>query len=197
MPYIHMRGKGMASDTRAPEKGDEPPRNVPFYKVYRDLSGGRQEPRSARLTSAQVAQNLAGCGVGWDKEIENMLQIPEGLFGSSGETSLEYSKSTGTTIALLPEELSNGRAYVGKAEYNILIYAKASSEYFVFVDAKRRIIVREKLSSLTAPEREGWKDVKQALKEALDLAKSRDAEEKGLFAVFDGFARLEAPVMAH
>ncbi len=172
-------GKGDAraiENPRPPEFSKEPPKHD-------------NSPQARQTTSSDLFGRLSGLGKGWDPEMEALLAPPGTLFLMELPASVLYSKEPEFEVAATVNDIIRGTGDIRKpkTEYGLAIYETASTLYLVFVDMQRRIIVRERLSSLhDEPREDAWGPIKSAIKGALRLAES---SKKGI-AVSDGSLRL-------
>ncbi|MFH0885016.1 MAG: hypothetical protein V1861_04860 [Candidatus Micrarchaeota archaeon] len=148
-------------------------------------------PRTERLQASDVAEGLKILARNWDGEVEELLALPKELFYYPGHPSQVYSNHENPGLGVFAQSLSFGVVALPKTDYGIVLHATSDNEYIVLFDARRRIIVRERLESQHGAG--DWADVKTSIKAALALADSDEAKKEGLFAYFDGRARLVKP----
>lgn len=160
--------KKKAGKSEPPQQEEKRPmKGTPLPAIYSVSSEGMMK----------AIKNLAA---GWDSELENLLAPPESLFRSDGY-GIIFSSDKEFKIDRIVSDLSRGRLSEDYRTYGIFVYETSSTVYFVLADTKRRIIVKQRLSSLHTPDIEGWKGVKRAIKDALS-----GAPDKGVALMDNG-----------
>ncbi len=149
-----------------------------------------EPPPARRISSGEVLGELRSLGKGWDKETEALLELPATLLRSSGEGAKYYSKEEGFGIGDVVLGLRYGNLGLPKTGYGIAIYDTSGSVYFVLVDMRRRIIVRERLYCIhDEPPEKDWSSVRSAIRAASSLASGDAARKEGAIAISDGALR--------
>jgi hypothetical protein len=181
-----MPKKAKTGEPNAVEAISPPPKS--FFKAE-DAPGPRPPPAS-RVTSGEVLGELRRIGKGWDDEIESLLELPATLLRSSGEGAKYYSKEESFGIGDVVIGLRYGSLGLPKTNYGIAVYDTSGSVYFVLVDMRRRIIVRERLYCIhDQPPEKDWAAVKEAIKDASSLASSESSRKGTAIAIYDGILR--------
>lgn len=178
--------KKSASSRDAPERPDE--RKGGFERAARPMLSRA----SRKATMDEVVSRLSGLGRGWDIEAQQLLRLPDILYENSNGSVQYYSGNLDYGISSVVTNLMNGaEPHPSKGDYGIALYETADSIYFVFVDMRRRIVVRERLMSYQgSPAEQSWQNIKDAIKSAMSLADSSEAKKAGSVAISDGTVRL-------
>ncbi len=167
-----------------------------IQRVLRDprFQVQRKPPKVEEISSAEVVKELSAYGDGWSREVEEALAIPKSLFKFSTGASAQFSSNRMSELWIVQDGLNSGKAYVTNTDYGILLYEKADWLYVIVVDVNRKIIVRERLICFQdGTSNQSWEDVRKAVEGAASLAAGKTAADRGLFAVFDGTAKLVKP----
>ncbi|MEW6722703.1 MAG: hypothetical protein AB1324_05565 [Candidatus Micrarchaeota archaeon] len=151
-------------------------------------------PKPVKVDRSSLINALKGFGEGFDEELEQLLQVPEKLYLTTGGAYRHYSKDEKGGIGFLMQGLQVGKLYAPDTEFGVVLYETASTIYVVIADSKRRVVVRGRLQCLYDEEMaKDWAPVKEDLKAALSLASSKEAQAGGLYAVADGTLKLMKP----
>ena len=145
-------------------------RNTPFSAPARapDISVKKMEVRAA------VAL-LSGILTDWkESKIEQKLNIPAaGLFVRSTDRSTLYSVDSSFSIAHVVNSFSGSESpSTSFPSYGFAICDTANNSYFIFIDASRKITVRQRISVLQPTSKQvTWDAVAQTIEEAEEKAK--------------------------
>jgi hypothetical protein len=142
------------------------------------------EKQPDRVSGADVANALTGLARGWSKNIESALWIPKELYHrrDSASGSEFYSQEPSFGIIDFVQNLRGMGAARPATGYGIAMYETAGSQYFVFVDMKRRIAFRGVLQSYHEPGKRSWDEILSGIKSAEQAA----AANPGKVAFHDG-----------
>jgi hypothetical protein len=150
--------------------------------------------RLERRTRRQVHDGLRMLANGWNGGIEAALCVPSELLLFEGTGTRFYSTTENSNLSALLSGLGMGKLFLPETPYGIVLHETASTINFVLFDAKRRIVVRDRLLCYhDDPPQRDWSVVKNHVDAALALAGAEDAKNKGLFAVYDGTLKLMKP----
>ena len=165
---------------------------IPPARPFSTLKVVRPPPekRAARkMTGKEVADSIRGLADGWSPEAEKALALPPEMYFMRNEQSgtLLYSREEAFGIADFLSSLLSRSSPRPKTEYGIAVYETAESMYFVLVDMRRMIAVREQLLGYNErPPRRQWDAVVKAIGDAERAAEANP----GRVAVHDGAIRL-------
>lgn len=181
-----MPKKAKPSEPKAAEAVVSPPK-----AFFKEPAESKPKPASgSRVSSGAVLEELRSMGKGWDKEIESLLELPATLLRSSGDGVKYYSKEESFGIGDVVLGLRYGNLGLPKTGYGIAVYDTSGSVYFVLVDMRRRIIVRERLFCIhDEPPEKDWAAIKNAIRAASSLSSAEPARKEGAIAVSDGTLR--------
>ena len=131
-----------------------------------------------------VVALLSGILTGWNEsKIEQKLKIPpSGLFVKSTDRSTLYSVDSSFSIAHVVNSFSGSESpSTSFPSYGFAICDTANNSYFVFIDASRKITVRQRISVLQPTSKQvTWNDVVQTIEEA-----EQEARKTQKWAVFN------------
>ncbi len=147
------------------------------------------------VTSEEVIARLRGLGRGWDDETKELLWIPSTLFANTEGSTEYYSRTLDFGISGVVANMVHGvPPSPSENDYGICLYERANTTYFVLVDMRRRIVVRERLVCYQhQPPEQDWGNIRNAIKAAVELAGRDDIRKEGLVAVFDGTLKTLKP----
>ncbi len=142
------------------------------------------EKQPERISGADAARALSGRARGWGKDVEAALWLPKELYYRRDEAtgSEFYSQEAAFGIIDFVQGLRGMGAERPKTGYGIALYETAGSQYFVFIDMKRRIAFRGILQTYHEKGQRDWREVVAAIRSAEKAA----AANPGKVAFSDG-----------
>ncbi|MEW6722709.1 MAG: hypothetical protein AB1324_05595 [Candidatus Micrarchaeota archaeon] len=153
-------------------------------------------PPERTVTPDDVSKRLRGLCKGWSDGVAAALSMPQKMYENSTDGTTLFSGDRESAALRVISAISSGSAvFPNDPVYAISVTERGGSTYFVLADMRRRIFVRERLSSLQDADGKSWMDVLEKIDAALSLAGSGRAKNEGLVAVFDGVLKAVKPVV--
>lgn len=129
-----------------------------------------------KYKAADVKAELeAIIGKKMDKELEELLDLPEVLYRDQTKGGLAYANdmylNAMSSIGLVfpfrvPTDLE---AKVSKSDFALLFSESTSDGYLIVLNAKKRIAVRARVYSLFDEKANSWDDLRASLKKAFEV----------------------------